>query len=214
MRKALLLYATGEAHQEMHRLTLPSKRAYAEAHGYDLIEPQIPDGGRHPSWEKVPILRRLLDEYDAALFLGADVWIRPGAPEIAAGVPPEAYQALVVHDIDAMPGTPRVGWVPNCDVWLTFPGLRDALGVIDGMSTQLAGHPWWEQAACMQLMGWDIHHPCIRQGASALWRRTFELDARFNHHPYAKCLGEPWFEHATGFAMPTRLSMVRGWVGA
>jgi hypothetical protein len=214
VRKALLLYATGDAHQEMHRLTLPSKRAYAERYGYDLIEPQIADGGRHPSWEKVPILQRLLDEYDVALFLGADVWIREGAPDIAAGVPADAYQALVVHDIESMPGTPRVGWVPNCDVWLVQKGMQDALGVIDRMSDELAGHPWWEQAADMLLMGWDVRHPCMRRSPSALWARTFELDARFNHHPYAKCLGEAWFEHATGFPMDVRLAMVRAWVGA
>lgn len=211
MRKAMLLYATGDAHGEMHRMTLPSKVAYAERHGYDLVTPGVVVGNRHPSWEKVAILRGLLDEYEQVLFLGADVLIAHGHKDIAADVPREAWQALVVHDIDSMPGTPRVGYVPNCDIWLVQRGMEPWLERMDKMSVALAAHPWWEQAANMALMGYSIQQPCLRHQPSELWARTYELDARWNWHPYAKCVGEPWFRHATGFPMETRLQMLRDW---
>jgi hypothetical protein len=212
VNKALLLYATGDAHMTMHRLSLPSKAAWAARHGYRLVDFRAPLGNRHPSWAKVAILRELLSEYETAVFLGADTWIAPDAPDIVAGMPDEALQALVVHDIDSMPGTPRVGYVPNCDVWVVRRGMEPWLEQMDAMG-DLAAHPWWEQAACMRLMGWDIAHPCVRVRPSDLWQRTFELDGRWNHHPYAKCLGTPWLEHATGFPIEERLRMMRTWAG-
>lgn len=214
MNRAMLCYGIGDAHAEMHRLTLPAKRAYAQRHRYTLVTPEIQPTNRPPSWEKIPAMLRLLNDFDQVLFIGADVLIVDGRRDIAENMPPEAWHALAVHDIDSMPGTPRVGHVPNCDVWLVTRQFASLLRKIDHMSTYMSNHPWWEQAACMLIMGYQLEHPCTRVKPSQVWQHTFELDGRFNSHPYSKTLGAPYFRHATGYDIPTRMSMLRSWVDA
>jgi len=211
MKKALLVYALGQEHEEMHRLTMPGKQRYAERHSYILFEPTIAYQGRPLSWEKIPLLVDLLTIYDCVLFLGADVYIDDPTFDIAANVPAAAWQALVVHDIDAMPGTSYVGQVPNCDVWLLYPPMLPYLQQIQELAPALLRHPWWEQAALMQLVHFSLDFPCRRQQPSELWAHTYELDSRWNQHPYAKIVGEPYFRHATGVEMPRRLEMLREW---
>ena len=212
MSKALLSYAVGDAHQQMHELTLPSKRLYAETWGYTLIDADFETVSRPASWEKVGLLREALQTFDEVLFLGCDVLIAKDAPDMAGYIPPEAWHALVVHDVDGMPGSLRVGYVPNCDVWFLRKPMIPVLDQIESMSESLRDHGWWEQAACMQLMGFNITPPCFRQATSLLWGYTYELDPRWNYHPWAKCIGEPFFRHATGYNMAERLILMKNWV--
>jgi hypothetical protein len=212
MKKAMLSYAVGESHKKMHSLTIDSKNKYAERFGYDFFVPEITDQGRPASWEKINLLISLLQEYDQVLFLGCDILIVNHSQDISDQVPVEAWQALVVHDVESMPGAARVGYIPNCDMWIVKPKMLPVLKQIESMSTQLRDHGWWEQAALMQLMGFNLNLPCFRQNPTPLWKVTYELDPRWNYHPYAKCVGEPFFKHATGYDIPTRLIMLESWL--
>ena len=70
-RRALVSIGSGPMGPVLE-LAVQTFERYADRHGYDLV---IGDGdsfGRPPSWAKIPLLRRLLDEYDEVLWIDSD----------------------------------------------------------------------------------------------------------------------------------------------
>lgn len=212
MSKALLTYAVGDMHRKMLMMTRPNLDDYATRHGYDYHEGELVSSAYHPSWHKLPLMLHLLGDYETVVFVGCDVLVVDGSQDIAAGLGEGDWHGLVVHDIDSMPGTPHVGMVPNCDIWVVRQPMAPWLMQMWQMHDKYPAHPWWEQAACMDLLGWQLEHPCRRVRDTELWQHTAVLDSRFNAHPYAKVDGEPYFLHATGYSTQERLRMLQEWV--
>jgi hypothetical protein len=130
------------------RLTRPSHQAYANAHGYATYFGLTPTLGP-PSWGKVPILRTLLDNYDAVLWLDADCLVVDASDDIGSDIG-NVVQALARHV------TPE-GRIPNCGVWYLTQAARPMLDETLGLYGEYVNHRWWEQGAVIEMLsrGWD-----------------------------------------------------------
>jgi hypothetical protein len=201
MSKLLLTFAVGE-HQPLLEVALPSFARYAARHGYELHVTECKSGRRAPSWGKIPALRRALASYEQVLWVDADCVIVDPSEDLLDHVPPEACQALVAHE------RPRGEAVPNCGVWLVRRPMLPHLKAI-WESTRWDTHCWWEQAALLERMGYQIKHCTVRRGQSArLASATCLLPGSWNvtarqEGPHARIL------HAAN--QPDRLQLMRRW---
>jgi galactosyl transferase GMA12/MNN10 family len=147
--KALCSIGAGP-HAALLEISRPTFADYARRHGYELITSTESDPARPPAWAKVPMLREAVDDYERVLWIDADAVIVDGESDIAAELEPERDLALVRH---------RRGdeSIPNTGVMLMRGGdfareLLDALWA----SKRFVHHPWWENAALLDLFGYDL----------------------------------------------------------
>ncbi|MEQ8195626.1 MAG: hypothetical protein RIB59_14170 [Rhodospirillales bacterium] len=104
---ALVTIAIGERHQrEFETCSLPTLRAYAKKHGYELIvltepfAPLDPDGRKTVHWHKiligqVPAIR----PFDRVIWIDTDIMINPRlAPDIAATIPADKIGVVEMTD--------------------------------------------------------------------------------------------------------------------
>jgi glycosyl transferase family (putative galactosyltransferase) len=147
--KALCSIGAGP-HEALLAVSEPTFRAYAERHGYEVITSTAADPGRPPAWAKVPMIRQALDEHDLVLWIDADAVIVDDREDIAAALAPDAQLALVQHPRDD-------GLVPNTGVTVWRSG-EFARELLDRMwaSTRFIHHPWWENAALLDVLGYDF----------------------------------------------------------
>jgi hypothetical protein len=91
--------------------------------------------------------------------------------------------------------------VPNCGVWVLGQQMIPTLTEIYDAGRYL-NHPWWEQAAILERMGYRVEgvHSTL-EAPTDLYRNTKFLDATFNHHPTdARKVSSPHFLHVTQYA--------------
>lgn len=187
----------GFDHAEMAAHTMPLMRQYADRHGMQKYCACL-NGGRPPSWMKIPYLIEGLDHFDRVLWMDADVVVVKHDENILDAVPEGAAQALVEHDTDRGP-------VPNCGVWVVTKAMRPFL-LAAWEGERFVHHCWWEQAAIVTQMGYDVTEDadglplCTRVFATDLLRQTAFLPPRWNHHHAdAGRTLEPNFLHVTGY---------------
>lgn len=201
MKRAIATFAHG-AYTELLDISRPTFEDYAERHGYDFIE-ELPAGDRTrpPAWWKVPALLHLLTKYDAVLWLGCDVYIVDGTEDIADGMPKLDIQAMVAHY------TPE-GEIPNTDVWYVTQGMLPWLDRAWAMD-KYTNHVWWEQAAILDLMGYN---PTVRplrvERDTELYDLTHFLPLEWNSHESADRHPAPRFAHATHGLFPWRKAVM------
>jgi glycosyl transferase family (putative galactosyltransferase) len=163
--KALCSIGAGP-HEALLAVSEPTFRAYAERHGYEVITSTAADPGRPPAWAKVPMIRRALDEHDLVLWIDADAVIVDGREDIAAALRPDAQLALVQHarGDELIPNT-------GVTVWRAGAVARDLL---DRMwdSSRYLHHPWWENAALIDALGYDLPSALDPRARRALRRLT------------------------------------------
>jgi len=151
---------------------LPRMRAFAERHGYDLAIGQGESHGRPPAWAKIPFMQRLQTRYDLVLWIDADALFVDVSEDLPR-LPEDAVQAMVPHFVQGEE-------VPNTGVWLVRGGDAGARYLEDVWSRdQWTHHPWWEQAAVLDAMGYENvareqnvltpETPC-RPGRPSEWR--------------------------------------------
>lgn len=199
MSRALVTFGTGPA-ADLLAVAEPTFREYADRHGYRLlIADEIP-GDRPASWYKVPVMLQALREHDEVLWLDADVVILNDLLDLADQVPHGAWQALVAHH------TPD-GEVPNHGVWHARRELVPVLERIWRM-TEYTHHPWWEQAAGCQLLGYDPwKRPMTRERETDLYHHTTFLGNEWNSHRDDES-DRPRFWHAS-VRGPDRAALMR-----
>lgn len=207
---ALATFAVGR-HEECLTITRPFYQAYAHRHGYAYIEGDGYADGRPPSWGKVPLLMGLLRTYDAVLWIDCDVVIVDGTDDIATQVPEAAVQAMTVH-------THHLGFcmgeVPSCGVWLVRKPMVPVLEQVWGM-TQYVEHPWWEQAAMHELLGY-LHNgraifPVTKGETTPLRERTNFLDESWNSIDVCNEKAAPRFMHMAGMRHEERMRWMQYW---
>jgi hypothetical protein len=201
----LLTGHSGDQFAALAEVTFPRLRRYAARHGLDVWCVNL-DGPRPPSWQKVLHMIEALDSgYERVLWVDADVVVGDLERNLFDEHRPDAWQALVVHETNC-------GSVPNCGVWLVTRCMRSHL--VEAWEREyFTTHPWWEQAAILELMGYRVtqdptahlHQP------TELFARTQVLGPEWNHHPHDRNqVAEPRFWHATQYA--DRLATVRAMV--
>jgi hypothetical protein len=149
VRKALCSIGSGP-HEALLAVSEPTFRAYAERHGYELITSTAAHPDRPPAWAKVPLIRSTLDDYDLVLWIDADAVIVDAAEDIAGALAPAAQLGLVQHRRDAE-------LIPNTGVMVWRSG-EFARSLLDRMwgATQYLDHPWWENAALLDALGYAV----------------------------------------------------------
>lgn len=200
MHRALVTFGVGE-HAELLEIALPSFERFADLHGYELLVAEPADIKRPPSWWKIPILEDALDAYDEALWLDADVVIVDPTEDLV--IPAESHQALVEHRT-------ADGDVPNLGVWYLRQPMRPVLDQL-WRRTDYIDHCWWEQAAMLDLLGYDHRlRPVELAKATELFGRTHFLETGWNIHindTYKTA--HPRIMHAT--MLSDRAAAMRSW---
>jgi hypothetical protein len=200
MSKALISFGTNK-HAELLDIALPSFKAFADRHDYDLLIPESVPCVRPPAWYKIKALLATLEMYDEAIFIGADLVIVDGSDDIE--VPADYWQAMVNHHTGD-------GEVPNTDFWLCRKPMIPYLQQVWEMTDYIC-HGWWEQAALLDLMGYNQQaRPNKLREETELYQRTFFLDNSWNVHKWDKPQPEhPRIQHATMY--PDRVAVMREW---
>lgn len=197
--KAILTLATGY-HKQLLEIAAPSFRAFADRHGWDIYQASNIGQARPPAWYKVQTILSALRKYDEVLFLGADTLIVDGREDLVA--PPGAWQALVAHHTGD-------GEVPNTDVWLCRQPMIPYLEQIWN-NTQWIMHGWWEQAALLESMGYQVLQPTHLVAPTELYQHTYFLDPCWNVHKWHKpAPASPRIQHATMY--PDRAEIMMEW---
>lgn len=174
MSRALVTLATGEEHQQLLEISEPSMRRYAGRHGYDFLAADL-ECDRPGSWHKIPILKAALKEYDEVLWVDADIVIVD--PSKPVPCPDDCWQALVRHQTGD-------GDVPNCGMWLVRKPMVEFLDMVWANTARL-NSGWWEQAALMDLMGYQHdHRPAYVSNPTLLYERTHFLSNEWNFHKW------------------------------
>ena len=127
--------------QSMLEVARPHSLAYAEKWGMEYVEVPVTC-----SWDKVGFLLAYLDRYDGAFWLDADAVIVDDTFDIRRHLRDNAF-GWVVHPIE--------GGVPNFGVVVMTKAARPFLMAMLARRGRYEDHPWWEQAAAMELMGYD-----------------------------------------------------------
>jgi hypothetical protein len=199
--RALVTFAVGD-HERLLQLSLPRMAEYADRHGYELRADPPRPLYRPPSWLKVAALLAALDEHEEALWLDADIVIVDGSLDVADEAPAGCWQALVRHHT-------ADGEVPNAGVWLVRQAMRTTLERLWSMDHYL-DHPWWEQAALLDLLGYQHRvRPARLADPTGLYRRTHWLGLEWNSHEQSDRHPTPRFAHATCGSVDWREEVMR-----
>lgn len=174
MRKVLLSIGSGP-HEALLEITRPTFADYARRHGYELRTSTRADPERPAAWAKVAALRTALENADLALWIDADAAVVDPSRDIAEELAPGQDLALTQHR--------RGRWlVPNSGVMVlrATPLTRSLLArVWDG--TRFLHHPWWENAALIDALGYDLpgrFEPGLRGRAHRLGARVRRREPR------------------------------------
>ncbi|HEX5622140.1 MAG TPA: hypothetical protein VFX51_27185 [Solirubrobacteraceae bacterium] len=149
MRKALCSIGAGP-HAALLAVSEPTFAAYAERHGYDLVVGHEADPRRPPAWTKVRMLQQLLAEFELVVWIDADAVIVDGSADIADDLEPDKQLGLVEH----RRGEERI---PNTGVmvWRASEFAHELLAKV-WAATRFIDHPWWENAALVDALGYDV----------------------------------------------------------
>jgi hypothetical protein len=201
MRRALVTFATGE-HERLLEVALPTMRRYADRHGYDLLADPPPPIRRPPSWLKIPLLQKALRSYDEVLWLDADLVVVDDRVDVADEIDVDSYHAMVRHHT-------ADGEVPSCGVWLLRKPMLGWLARA-WVKTEYLDHGWWEQAALLDLLGYEHRtRPCRHVRETSLYRHTHWLELEWNSHEQSDRHPDPRFAHATAGGLAWRLEVMR-----
>lgn len=212
MSKALVTLGMGN-HARYLDISRPLFIDYAARHGYDYFETQDVDPSRPLSWSKIPFVRAMLLTHDDVLWIDCDTVIVEPSEDIADSVPPDAWQAITRHR--TFRGV-ALGEVPSCGVWLV---RRPMLLVLDQMwgLTDYIDHPWWEQAALHELLGYaslgDGLNPVQRIEETELFHHTHFLPVTWNSLEFYDPNAFARIMHVPGVVPhEQRLEAMRFWV--
>jgi nucleotide-diphospho-sugar transferase len=147
-----VLVSLGEGSQErLLELARPTFERYARAFGYDLdLRTRGQAHGRPPAWSKVAIIRELLDRYEHVVWIDADAVVVDFGRDIVDALAPGAALGLVEHHYDG-------NRFPNTGVMAIRSGDQARSFWSDVWSrTEFIDHPWWENAAVCDLLGYRV----------------------------------------------------------
>ena len=129
-------------HRRLLELTLPSMRAYARRHGWDVAATtKSACPARPAAWSKIPMIRQLLTSHEIVLWIDCDAIVLDQRPDIREVMRSDRDVYLVEHRYEGLR-------VPNAGVMM-FRRSDAAFDLLDAIwqSSDLIDHPWWENAA-------------------------------------------------------------------
>jgi hypothetical protein len=199
-RRALATLGVGP-HVELLERSRTTRDRWAQLHGYDVVvEEQLLAPERPPSWSKVVLVRRLLVRYDDVLWIDADAVLVNDGGDPADQLDRRHWLGLVTHRYQG-----RV--LPNFGVFVVRR-CRGALRFLDDLwsAEHHIDHRWWENAALLELLGYDLGSEIPRKVRSTrLERHVHDLDLGWNSIPYAQEADVPYVLHLAGLSQEERL---------
>lgn len=152
--------ATGEEHLEMLELMAPTAAYYAQLHGMDCLLLPLPgmrlDPTRPPAWDKIVLIHHMLKQYETVFWMDADAIVCDPRKDIRTALSPGIPMHMVAHRIGQ-----RI--IPNTGIWVcrSLPKTFEMLYHIWN-DVRYVDHRWWEQAALMDLIGFDPESTSFR----------------------------------------------------
>ena len=218
MKRCIVTYADG-AHEELLDVALPTYRAFAEKHGYDLLvtRGKMPDHlidddvGIPSQWNKIPLLLDALERYDEAVWFDCDLVVVDPIQDFPPLNAMEHSHSLVRH----------YAWqseVPNTGVWRVNKSVDVLLRQMSQL-TVFRDHGWWEQAALMTLMGYtvptqgsDFRDTKCKNVVQTQWYNACQfMRLCWNSHPNYRA-DHPRIVHCSYPDMARRLEVMRALV--
>lgn len=199
-RTALCTIATGP-HIHLFELARPGFELFSAANGYELVvvHDEMISAGRAPSWGKVVLLRELLEVYERVAWVDTDVVIVDPTSDICVGLNRRKPLRLVFHHYDGLE-VPNAGVFAIKSCWWSkrfLTKLWNAERFID--------HKWWENAAIIELLGYDVEAPRRSTRRNTFdGRRVGELDLSWNSIP-GDSSPAPHIVHFPGMTQAERL---------
>lgn len=139
------------SHAGLLRLAQPTLDLFARRHNYDLHLSFHPlQRERPPAWNKIPALTTLLQDYETAIWIDADAMVVNADEDITLSAPSSKSIWITKHHFG---GEEQ----PNTGV-MVLHRSADTLRILESiwMQHQYIQHPWWEQAALLSLIGYDV----------------------------------------------------------
>jgi len=202
-RKKRVLCSLGTGpHADLLAVSVHTLEEYAARHGYELcVADGVQVSGRPPAWDKILLIQELLTRFELVLWIDADAAVVDPSVDIAGMLGRRDLMALVAHS------TPE-GDVPiaNCGVWL-LRNHRMTRRFLDDVwaKTEYVDHKWWENAAVLDLLGYELE-PKVRFGSSTrMFRRTRFLPVEWNSIS-VDASPNPRIVHFPGLPLPDRLA--------
>lgn len=190
-RTILCSLATGSEHLEMLGLMAPTAAYYAQMHRMDCLLLPLPDKRlepeRPPAWDKVVLIHHMLNLYETVIWIDADAIFCDPRKDIRTVLHTRTPMHMVAH---------RTGRrkIPNTGVWIcrSLPKTFEMLHLIWN-STQYVNHRWWEQAALMDLIGYDTESASFR-GVTPYTPHVRFIDREWNSRS-SDCAANPIIYH-------------------
>jgi hypothetical protein len=208
MPRAVLCSIGAGPHEELLELARPSFERYAQTFGYDLdLRNELLAADRPPSWSKVPLLRERLEDHKVAIWIDADAVVVDPRADIASTVSIATPLAMVAHNYAGQR-------VPNCGI-MALRRCRTTLRLLDAMwaKTEYLDHKWWENAALLDIMGYNISkEPIVKVRGTRLDRRVNWLSPDWNSIEGSGS-DSPIIMHFPGLEHSVRLERMR-WLAA
>ncbi len=203
-RKVLCSLGVG-AHRQFLDLSRPSFEDYAERHGYELVTVRRALTAERPiSWSKVLLIQDLLADYDFVLWVDADATFVDTSADVADVAKADRFLWMVEHAY-------RGGRQPCAAVMAVHRGEESTffLESVWGRG-DLVDHPWWEQAAMLSLMGYDVtERDRARFLGPTRWTdRIGFLSTRWNSMP-SDPHADPYIVHLAGMSNAERMPLLR-----
>ncbi|CAB4899675.1 unannotated protein [freshwater metagenome] len=156
--------------------------------------------GRPASWGKVVLLRELLEKYDQVVWVDSDAVIVDPTADIFDGVSRGRHLHLVVHrylDLEV----PNLGVMVMKSSWWSKRFLERIWSC-----EKYVEHKWWENAAALELLGYDVSAPRRSTRHRTMdGRFVGELDLSWNSIPIQPS-AHPRLRHFPGMTQVERLS--------
>lgn len=200
-RRVLCSAATGPF-TSLLEVSTPALEKYARQHRWDLVlSREDLAAGRPASWGSIQLVRSLLTDYDVVGWIDADAIIVDLDDNLADELEPEKDLYIV-----EMPGEMPDDQIANAGVFMLRAG-EWANRLLDEIwcREHLSHHRWWENAALMQVLGYDIDGTPVRRDSGNPWlRRVKFLDSAWNNIPFVSRSRQPRINHYAALPIPQR----------
>lgn len=191
MRKIILSGYRGDLYEDMSKMTYPLIEKYAKKYNADCKLIKFEETERPASWEKIPLIQNYLKEYDIVLWIDSDIVIINDSVDIFNLIQDDKIQYMVQHYVMDFV-------VPNAGMWMLKREMLEYLDTIWNNNKYL-NHGWWEQAALIELMGFEVSpYRADLKNPTKLYHKTKLLEQKWNHHPNdLQRVNDPFFIHVT-----------------
>lgn len=176
--KVIVSLAVG-SHVELLELAARSYESYASRHSYDLhLETVLSDPSRPASWNKLPLIGRLMNDYDLVVWIDSDAVVVQFDVDIADLLPRSKHFGMVAHK------TLEGDEIPNAGIMVLRRSRTSRRFLSDAYARdQYIEHKWWDNAAILDLLGYTTEAPVTLMKPTRYRRKLQVLPTEWNFIP-------------------------------